>query len=536
MPSWHRRLLPLLILTSLLGARRVQAAWGGASTGAMTSPRSDHTATLLLSGLVLVTGGRAGDDPLGTAELYEPATGIWSLTGSMSSPRYGHTATLLPSGLVLVMGGAANASSVLATAELYDPATGTWSPTGSMFTARKTPTATLLPSGQVLVAGGHDGEAPLATAELYDLASSSWTPTAPMAARRANHRAVLLASGKALVVGRSETPASSSAAELYDPLTRRWSNTPSMGWQRLMPGVTLLPSGRVLVMGGGPQGEFPFSGELYDPATDTWTPTGLPGLNGRTRHTATLLYSGQVLIAGGISEATLASAELSPSEGRTPPVARPLQVVMAEDTPKPVVMVGLDADGDALSYSVVAGPAYGTLSGTVPHLTYTPNPNFHGDDTFTYAVSDGTVGSSPVTVRLTVVPVNDAPQALSLSWVTFEAVPLPLPLPETDIDGDMLVYTVVTKPLYGKLLGRAPHLTYVPPSGGYGQDSFTYRVRDGTFESAVGTVSISVTPDPERQGCSTLAEAGASTCGAALLLLWPALRPRRRSPRGQDRS
>jgi hypothetical protein len=346
----------------------------------------------------------------------------------------------------------------------------------------------------------------------------------------------LLPSGRVLVTGGSTSSTPNPFTEQYASDTAVWSTRARMASPRAGHTATLLPSGRVLVMGGGPQGEFPFSGELYDPATDTWTPTGLPGLNGRTRHTATLLYSGQVLIAGGISEATLASAELSPSEGRTPPVARPLQVVMAEDTPKPVVMVGLDADGDALSYSVVAGPAYGTLSGTVPHLTYTPNPNFHGDDTFTYAVSDGTVGSSPVTVRLTVVPVNDAPQALSLSWVTFEAVPLPLPLPETDIDGDMLVYTVVTKPLYGKLLGRAPHLTYVPPSGGYGQDSFTYRVRDGTFESAVGTVSISVTPDPERQGCSTLAEAGASTCGAALLLLWPALRPRRRSPRGQDRS
>ena len=80
----------------------------------------------------------------------------------MSKPRDGHTATLLPSGQVLVVGGGS------AQAELYDPASGVWTPTASLATPRSYHTATLLPSGEVLVAGGQDGNGgTLDTVELY---------------------------------------------------------------------------------------------------------------------------------------------------------------------------------------------------------------------------------------------------------------------------------------------------------------------------------------------------------------------------------
>ena len=111
------------------------------------------TATLLPNGQVLVAGGFNGVD-LASAELYDPATGLWTATGSMTSARDHHTATLLPNGQVLVAGGYSFDDFALASAELYDPATGLWTATGSMATARYWHTATLLPNGQVLVAGG----------------------------------------------------------------------------------------------------------------------------------------------------------------------------------------------------------------------------------------------------------------------------------------------------------------------------------------------------------------------------------------------
>ena len=99
--------------------------------------RYQHTATLLPNGKVLITGGLNGTSAFSSAELYDPATGSFTLlTGTMATARSAHTATLLPNGKVLITGGW-NGTAALSSAELYDPATGTFSATGSMATARE---------------------------------------------------------------------------------------------------------------------------------------------------------------------------------------------------------------------------------------------------------------------------------------------------------------------------------------------------------------------------------------------------------------
>ncbi len=139
------------------------------ATGNMSTARFAHTATLLPNSMVLVAGGFSGS-PLASAELYDPLTGTFSATtGAMSAARYKHTATLLPNGKVLVVGGRATIDkiSALASAELYDPATGIFGATGNMRAARVAHTATLLPNDTVLVAGGFNGSAYIAGAELF---------------------------------------------------------------------------------------------------------------------------------------------------------------------------------------------------------------------------------------------------------------------------------------------------------------------------------------------------------------------------------
>jgi hypothetical protein len=120
--------------------------------GNVVKARIDHTATVLRDGSVLIAGGKTFEDQyLGdaTAEVYDPATGAFSLTGGMK-PHVGHTATLLPNGKVLMTGG----FSAEAANELFDPATGAFTATAPMGWNRAAATATLLRDGRVLIAGG----------------------------------------------------------------------------------------------------------------------------------------------------------------------------------------------------------------------------------------------------------------------------------------------------------------------------------------------------------------------------------------------
>ena len=168
---------------------------------------------LLPNGKVLVAGEQGTSGILTSAELYDPASGMWSATGSLNTARESHTATLLPNGKLLVAGGRGPA--FLSSTELYDSASATWSATGSLNTARTRHRATLLPDGKVLVEGGEGIF--LSSAELYDPASGTWSATDSLNTARTRHTATLLLNGKVLVEGgRGNGNVILASAELYN--------------------------------------------------------------------------------------------------------------------------------------------------------------------------------------------------------------------------------------------------------------------------------------------------------------------------------
>jgi hypothetical protein len=299
----------------------IAGAQGGifAGTGDMVTARGEHTATLLNNGQVFITGGTgsasSGLFGLTSAELYDPATGIFTATGNMISGRFFHSATLLNNGQVLIAGGvSAPGGANMASAELYDPATGMFTATGNMVSARSEHAAVLLNNGKVLITGGSiSASSGLASAELYDPVTGTFAATGSMTTARWAHTVTRLSNGLVLVAGGFNSAGTDGLAdtELYDPVTGTFAATGSLTNARRSHTATLLNNGKVLIAGGSNRASgFLASAELYDPATGTCTATGSMS-SARETHTATLLTNGQLLVAGGANGPNaLATAEL----------------------------------------------------------------------------------------------------------------------------------------------------------------------------------------------------------------------------------
>ncbi len=200
------------------------------------------------------------------------------------------------------------------------------------------------------------------------------------------------------------------------------------------------------------------------------------------------------MVNDGVSNSPPATVSLTVTPVNDVPVATPKSLTTPEDTAVEVVLAGTDKDLNNLTYSVMAAPLNGVLTGTAPNLSYRPAANFTGSDQFTFRVNDGTVNSTAATVSISVSAVNDVPVALGTSLTTLEDIPVEVTLGGTDAENSPLTLTIVYGPTKGTLSGTAPNLTYSPTRNSNGSDSFTYRVNDGALNSQPATVSLIVTP------------------------------------------
>ena len=207
-------------------------------------------------------------------------------------------------------------------------------------------------------------------------------------------------------------------------------------------------------------------------------------------------------VSDGIAATMPATFYLNVINNNVAPVAQSQAVTTNEDTALPITLVATDADNNPLSYSIVTQPTKGTLSGTAPNLTYTPNLNQYGVDSFTFKVNDGTVDSNLAAVSITIVSVNDAP--------VFSANPIVLPPGTetvaytgqslagraTDVDlGDTLTYSKVSGPPWLAVAADGT-LSGTPPNGSAGVNSFVVRVTDSASATATATLQITVARRP----------------------------------------
>jgi uncharacterized delta-60 repeat protein len=189
------------------------------------------------------------------------------------------------------------------------------------------------------------------------------------------------------------------------------------------------------------------------------------------------------------------------------PVANPDSLSVDEDTTLTVPIATLlandtDVDGDPLTIGLYEQARNGWVT-INPNgaITYTPNPNFSGVDTFKYVAYDNSFGiSAPATVTITVNPVPDAPIAADDSFSQFEDQPIvynfgSLLGNDSDADGDSLTAVLVSGPQHGSLTFNADGtFVYVPDANFNGIDTFTYRASDGVLLSNIATVTIEMLP------------------------------------------
>ena len=188
-----------------------------------------------------------------------------------------------------------------------------------------------------------------------------------------------------------------------------------------------------------------------------------------------------------------------------PPTARDDIATTNEDTPIIIDVLSNDSDSDGTltpsTVTVISGPANGmtTVNPATGEITYTPNPNFFGTDTFVYRVCDNDGACDTATVTVTVTGVNDPPIAVDDS-ATEVIAPNPITITvlvnDSDPDGDPLTVIAVSTPANGTAVINGDYtVTYTPNAGFFGTDTFTYTISDGLLtDTATVTVTVNGAP------------------------------------------
>ena len=262
--------------------------------------------------------------------------------------------------------------------------------------------------------------------------------------------------------------------------------------------------------------------------TLTYTVTGNPtkgavtGSNGSYTYTPTANANGSdsftvtVTDKKGATATQTVNVTITPVNDAPTTAAATQTLATPEDTAVTGQFTATDIDGDALTYSVSTAATKGvaTVSATGA-ISYTPNADANGPDTFVLTASDGKGGTVTQTVTVNVAPVNDTPTAAATQTLsTDEDEAVTGQITAADVDGDTLAYAVSTQGTLGvAAVSSTGEITYTPNDDANGTDTFVLTVSDGAGGTVTQTVTVEIAPvndapraDDENTDSLTIAE------------------------------
>jgi hypothetical protein len=258
----------------------------------------------LPDGRLMVIGGGISEAGVKDVNIFDPAARTWTRIADLNVARWYPSATLLPDGRVVVVSGQITPDVWADTPEVYDPATGKWTLLTQISTSdvreEEYPLSFLLPDGRVFIYGASTGRT-----RILDVAARTWTPgpTSPVV----NGSATMYSPGKILASGGAPFGATaqptSAVIDLNAP-SPAWRTVGSMAYGRYMHNLVVLPDGRVLAVGGSTVAEQKattavLEAEAWSPATESWQIMASMSTPRMYHSTAVLLLDGRVLVAGG---------------------------------------------------------------------------------------------------------------------------------------------------------------------------------------------------------------------------------------------
>jgi len=227
-----------------------------------------------------------------------------------------------------------------------------------------------------------------------------------------------------------------------------------------------------------------------DPAIDGTTETYAHTYSDVGIYSVTLTVTGP----GGSNPKTVADMITVSTAAPTPTTATTQTV--QEDGSTTINLTATDPNGQAVTFAITTDPTYGTATLSGSEVTYTPNANFYGTDSFAYTASNGTYTSDPATINITVEGQDDEPTTNDVSASTDEDTAVTVDLDVTEVDGDNYSFNIVSQPSNGTLGSvNGNQVEYTPNQDWNGTDTFTFEATDNrTSGRNVATATITVNP------------------------------------------